>query len=112
MPSVSSFALSDPDPMPSVDMSSAALHGLPSVPLNVVADLAALMARPAGPSAAPAPPPPPLKWQQDTENLKPENNRKTSVHLSTPPKAPLLERMPLSPTAVNLLPAGLLSPGS
>jgi hypothetical protein len=95
----------------SVADAPAGIHGIPSVPLNVVADLAALMARP-GSTPAPAPPPPPLKWQVESENLKPESNRKTSALISTPPKAPLLERMPLSPTAVNLLPAGLLSPGS
>jgi hypothetical protein len=96
---------------------AAALAGFPPMPLNVVADLAALMARPAN-STAPTPPPPPLKWklQVESENLKPEISTKPAPRqrapVSTPPKAPLLERMPLSPTAVNLLPAGLLSPGS
>jgi hypothetical protein len=112
---VGGFALPDPavlESLPCADASSAALHGLPPVPLSVMADLAALMARPAS-SAAPAPPPPPPRWKQESENLKPESsNKRANVHVSTPPKAPLLERMPLSPTAVNLLPAGLLSPGS
>merc|ERR1719247_2841602 len=105
-PQVGGFALPDPavlESFPGVEAASAALHGLPPhVPLNVVADLAALMARPTNSAALP-PPPPPTRWKQESENVKPESNKKASPHILTPPKAPLLERMPLSPTAVNLL---------